>query len=215
MLQTQTVEGTTFELLKKLMQDNKLSQFNLAGGTALALYMGHRMSIDLDLFTPQDFNASALEEYLIDTYNFRGDYLETNTLKGTINGIKIDCITHNYPFVKPLFISEEGIRLYSIQDIVAMKLSAIADNGTRLKDFIDIACLSTKLSIYDMLQSYQAKYKNSNPVRALKGLTYFEDINFNEPILMLKGKFNWKRIEKRLNEMIKKDKQIFATLPIA
>ncbi len=60
-----------------------------------------------------------------------------------------------------------------------MKLSVIADDGTRLKDYIDIACLSTKLSLSDMLKAYQQKYKNSNPIRPLKGLTFFEDINFN------------------------------------
>jgi hypothetical protein len=58
-----------------------------------------------------------------------------------------------------------------------MKLSVIADDGSRLKDFIDIACLSTKLSLSDMLNAYKLKYKNSNPIRPLKGLTYFKDIN--------------------------------------
>lgn len=134
MLHKETVERTTFELLIKLMQDERFKNFNLAGETALALYLGHRKSIDLDLFTPDNFDSNKLEEYLIDKYNFKSSYLEKNTLKGTINGVKIDCITHNYPYIEPPFKLEEGIRLYSIKDITAMKLSAIADNGTRIKD---------------------------------------------------------------------------------
>lgn len=60
MLQTQTVEGTTYELLKELMRDERLDGFSLAGGTALALYMGHRRSIDLGLFSPESFDAPAM-----------------------------------------------------------------------------------------------------------------------------------------------------------
>lgn len=134
MLHKETVERTTFELLIKLMQDKRFKNFNLAGETALALYLGHRKSIDLDLFTPDNFDSNKLEEYLIYKYNFKSSYLEKNTLKGTINDVKIDCITHNYPYIEPPFKSEDGIRLYSIKDITAMKLSAIADNGTRIKD---------------------------------------------------------------------------------
>lgn len=68
-----------------------------------------------------------------------------------IGNVNIGCIRHDYPFIKDTIITE-GIRLYSIEDVSAMKLSAIADNGTRLKDFIDIACLSTQCSLTDMLK---------------------------------------------------------------
>ena len=204
MLYTETIKGETFELLKALMQDERLTDFKLAGGTSLALYLGHLKSIDFDLFT----------EHLIDSYDFKGDFLEKNTIKGSINDIKVDCITHNYPYIENPITTEDGIRIYGIKDIAAMKLSEIADDGTRLKDFIDIACLSTKLSLSDMLKAYQQKYKNSNPIRPLKGLTFFEDINFNEPIQMIQGNYKWDRIEKRLHLMIKKENDIFHSLPI-
>ena len=214
MLYTETIKGETFELLKALMQDERLTDFKLAGGTSLALYLGHRKSIDFDLFTEKSFDAPSMEKHLIDSYDFKGDFLEKNTIKGSINDIKVDCITHNYPYIEKHITTEDGIRIYGIKDIAAMKLSVIADDGTRLKDFIDIACLSTKLSLSDMLKAYQQKYKNSNPIRPLKGLTFFEDINFNEPIQMVQGKYNWDRIEKRLHLMIKKENDIFHSLPI-
>lgn len=215
MLHKESIEGETFELLKTLMYDERLSDFMLAGGTSLALYLGHRKSIDFDLFTEKSFDAASLEKHLIEKYDFKGDFLEKNTLKGSINDIKIDCITHNYPFVETPLKTKDGIRIYGIKDLAAMKLSVIADDGTRLKDFIDIACLSTKLSLSDMLNAYQQKYRNSNPIRALKGLTFFEDVNFNEPIQMMQGKYDWNKIKNRLHMMIKKESDVFSSFPFS
>ena len=212
MLHTEAIKGETFELLKILMKDEQLTDFNLAGGTSLALYLGHRKSIDFDLFTEKLFDASSLEKHLIETYDFKVDFLEKNTVKGSINDIKIDCISHNYPYVEDPLTTKDGIRLYGMKDIAAMKLSAIADDGSRLKDFIDVAFLSTKLSLSDMLKAYQQKYKNSNPMRPLKGLSYFEDLNFNEPIQMIRGKYDWKKIEKRLRLMIKREHDTFGSI---
>ena len=211
MLYKETVERATFDLLINLMQDARLKNFNLAGGTALALYIGHRKSIDLDLFTTDGFDVKKMEEYLIDKYDFKSSYLEQNTLKGTINNVKIDCITYDYPYLEKPFLAGD-IRLYSIKDIGAMKLSAIADNGTRLKDFIDVAFLSSTLSLAEMLSAYEMKFPNSNPIRPLKGLTYFQDINFLEPIQMINGTFKWDKIERRLHEMIEKTIAIFPEL---
>ncbi len=212
MLYTNAIKGETFELLKILMQDEQLSGFKLAGGTSLAFYLGHRKSIDFDLFTEKLFDASSLEKHLIETYDFKVDFLEKNTVKGSINDIKIDFISHNYPYVEDPLTTKDGIRLYGMKDIAAMKLSAIADDGSRLKDFIDVAFLSTKLSLFDMLKAYQHKYMNSNPMRPLKGLSYFEDINFNEPIQMIRGKYDWRKIEKRLHLMIKREHDTFGSI---
>lgn len=68
MLHTETVAGPTLELLKKLEAENMMASFNLAGGTSLALYLGHRISVDLDLFTPDPFDAVELEKFLMDKY---------------------------------------------------------------------------------------------------------------------------------------------------
>lgn len=75
--------------MKELEAERAMSHFNLAGGTALALYLGHRKSVDLDLFTPQPFDVHGLAAWLHDTYGFRTDFAEKNTLKGTIEGIKM------------------------------------------------------------------------------------------------------------------------------
>ena len=211
MLYTQTVEAGTYELLKSLMADQTFRQFALAGGTALSLLIGHRKSIDLDLFTAGEFNPPQLEKYLQEKYAFKGDLLSGSGLKGEVNGIKLDIIRHDYPDVEPR-IQEHGIRLYSLKDIAAMKLSAIADNGTRLKDFIDVAYLSGYLSLKEMLAAFETKDLQTNPYRAVKGLNYYDDIRFSERIDLLGEGFCWETIATRLSDMTREENMHFQPL---
>jgi hypothetical protein len=193
------------------MADPAFDRFALAGGTALSLLIGHRKSIDLDLFTIEEFNPTHLEKHLQEKYAFRGDLLKGSTLKGEANGVKLDFIRHDYPDVEPR-IQEEGIRLYSLKDIAAMKLSAIADNGTRLKDFIDVAYLSGYLSLKEMLTAFETKYPQTNPYRALKSLNYYDDIRFSERIDLLGKDFRWEDISARLSDMTKEENRCFQPL---
>ena len=214
MLHTETVARSTLELLKMLESESVMSNFNLAGGTSLALYLGHRISVDLVLFTPESFDAGKLEIFLRDKYGFRTDFMEKNTLKGTIDGVKIYCITHSYGYLEKPY-TESDIRLYSMEDIVAMKLSAIADNGSRLKDFIDIAFLSTRFPFNLMLRLYERKFPGSNLIRPFKAITYFEDIDFEEDIVMLNGKYDWKLIERRLIDITQIQNKVFESFPLS
>ena len=208
MLQTQTVKEETFGLLKTLMHDEKLSQFCLVGGTALALYMGHRKSIDIDLFSQQPFDAVKMRDYLTQTYDFQIDRLSDVTLIGNINYIKVDCIAYNYPLVEPVH-EYDGMRIYSISDIAAMKLTAISQSGKRLKDFVDVAFLSTRMSLEDMLKAFEKKYPKTSVMSAVRGITYHNDIDFSGTIDLIDGKFKWKTVEKRLIEMVKHSNKIF------
>ena len=214
MLQTETVEGSTLELLKNLMCDEQLSDFILAGGTNLALQIGHRKSIDLDLFTHKPFETAKLIDYLQKQYDLQIKVKrEYNTIIGAIAGVKVDMIAHLYPLLQEPIV-EEKIRMYSLSDIVCMKLLAISDNGTRLKDFVDIAYLSTKMQFSEMITNYATKY-SASPIRAVKGLSYFEEIDFSTPINLCNGKpFQWKEIEQRIRDMIKFETKVFETMPI-
>lgn len=208
MLYTETIEGGTLELLRNLQSEVLLSSFNLVGGTSLALRMGHRKSVDLDLFTKDDFDLQGLRELLVNKYNLRVSYEKGKTLKGFINNVKIDLIKYDYPQVCSVE-TIEGIRFESIPDVIAMKLSAICDNGSRMKDFIDIAFLSSKYSFDDMLKFYSTKFPASNQMMLAKALVYFADIDFNEDIVMLKYDFNWDKIAKRLNDMTLQRNKVF------
>ena len=211
MLHKETIDAATLELLKRLMGDERLQGFALVGGTSLALQMGHRISVDLDLFTEKEFEADELREYLEQHYHLQTDYLAFATVKGEVEGVQVDCIAHAYPWLKP-FAVEEGVRLASLEDICAMKLNAIAGNGTRIKDFVDVAHLSSRFSLEQMLKFYEEKYQ-ANPLMPLKGIVYFADINKNAPVKMADGKpLDWKSIEKRLLAMEKFPQKIFPQL---
>ena len=215
MLHKETVETNTLELLRKLMQDNALSEFLLAGGTNLALRLGHRKSIDLDLFSYKNFDSIALAEHLSNNYNFeKTDVREENTVLGFIDDIKVDFIAHIYPPLDEPFVIDNTIRLYSIKDIVAMKLVAISNSGKRLKDFVDIAFLSTQMSFNQMIDCYSQKYKNTSALHAARGLVFFDDIDFSTSIDLINGKFDWKKIEKRILQMIKFENKIFENFPL-
>lgn len=208
MLHKETVGKSTLDLLNRLMLDQLLKEFVLVGGTALALQIGHRISIDIDMFSVTPFDASDLADHLRINYRFELDFISNNTIKGEVEGIQLDLIAHQYPWLEK-HVEFENIRLAGLTDIAAMKLNAISGNGTRLKDFIDIAFLSSEISLSQMLTGYEKKY-NSNTIVPLKAIVYYDDINFNEPIKMsCNNPFQWKKIMKRLQLMQKFPDKVF------
>jgi len=211
MLQRIAVRNATLELLIKLMNDSLLNIFILVGGTALALQIAHRDSFDLDMFSIKTFDATGLLFQIEKKYNFKQNYISNNALKGKIDKIKIDFITPQYLNIEKILLIE-NVRMASLPDIVAMKLNAITSNSTRVKDLIDIAYLASSFSMEDMQIEYKKKYANSNPLMIPKALSYFNDIDFNEPINLMKGKLKWPVIEKRLLAMINNSSKIFPPL---
>ena len=142
MLQTRTVEPRTLELLRQLMLMPELDSFFLVGGTALALQLGHRKSIDLDLFTPEPFNNSILLDALTTNFDISIELEEPNMLITNIEGIKVDFVKMGYPILFSTLLVE-GIRMLDIRDIAAMKLKAVAQRGSK-KDFFEIGRASCR-----------------------------------------------------------------------
>lgn len=175
MLYKETVDHRTLELIKTLQADHMLEGFLLVGGTALSLQIGHRISIDIDFFTQDEFEAQELLEYLEQTYTFQLQYMHKNTLKGIINGVFVDLLRHNYKLIENPVIDED-IKMASRQDIAAMKVNAVAGNGTRVKDFIDIYFLLKEYSFSELIEFYCRKYQSRNDFHIVKSLTYFNDI---------------------------------------
>lgn len=202
------ISPSTFDLLVRIMQDSQLQDFVLVGGTALALQIGHRLSIDLDLFTQKDFDNQSLAEYLSEKYDFSSDYVAHNTLKGFIEQVKCDFLAHKYIYTAPLCV-ENDIRMASMLDIAAMKLNAIAHNGTRYKDFIDMYFLLEHYSLETCLNAFTQKYPNANPIIALKGIGYFEDINFEFDTPVLINPLDFQEVKKRLLAAIINPNKVF------
>jgi hypothetical protein len=192
-LYTDTVSPELLNLLQKLLDEEALRSFALAGGTALALRFGHRTSIDLDLFTSESFDVPAVAGLLKQKYGLREAATAQNTLRGIINGIKIDLIAHRYPLLKP-FEETGGIRMFSCEDIAAMKLNAITNRGCK-KDFWDYAELLRIYSRYEMLSFFARKYANDSLWNVEKSLTWFDDAENDPDPRDLHGR-NWEEIKR-------------------
>jgi hypothetical protein len=145
MLYKEAVSKEMWELLQKLMKDKMLKDHILVGGTALALRLGHRLSVDIDLFSTKDFDADLLHMHLKKEYNATDSIVFENTVMTYIDNIKVDLLAHKYPIIATEETSE-NIRMISNHDIGAMKLHAIFQSGERLKDFVDIYFLLEKKS---------------------------------------------------------------------
>lgn len=201
MLYTETVTPQMWELLQRLMKDEKLKEFNLVGGTALSLMIGHRLSVDLDLFSTQDFDVQDMLAHLRSEHPVKIRELFDNTMLLNIGKVKVDVLAHKYPWQEPIK-TQQGIRLVSLQDIGAMKMHAIFQNGTRIKDFVDMHFLLEHHPLKTYLDAYQNKY-NGNPALASHSLLHHENIDMEEKVKLLKGKeTSWAKMTQRLKKAV-------------
>lgn len=203
MLQKKAVDPVALELLKSLQADPMLDQFHLAGGSGLALHLGHRLSIDLDMFSIVPFDSGIYMEFLSDKYKFSVDFSAPNTLKGSIDSMKVDFIAHPYKLLMPVVRAEE-ISIYSIEDIAAMKINSIAGSGTRSKDFVDLYFLLEIFKVDKLLEFYEIKYNDRNIMHALKSLNYFEDADTSDwPVIIKKKDLTWRKIKSAIDKHCK------------
>jgi len=173
MLYLKSVNNELLELLNHLMREEKLKDFVLVGGTALALQVGHRISIDIDLFGHSDIDQPTILATLNDYGTVQLLKKSENILILSLNGIKVDLVNYKYPWIGNLNIVE-NIRFASLSDIAAMKLNAIAGRAS-VKDFIDIFALLKIFSLREMLNFYNEKYQDGSEFMVIKSLTFFDD----------------------------------------
>lgn len=200
MLHKETVDPSTLDLLIQLQQKEYLKDFYLVGGTALALRLGHRKSVDIDLFSNFSFDATRILENLAVDFSFSLFFSANNTIKGSINQVQIDILAHRYPLVcEPAIL--ENIAMLSVEDIIALKLNAISVSGQRVKDFIDIYYLLDNYSVEDMIGFYKKKYAQFNEVNVLKSLCWFEDVDLSDwPVLLIDPKLKWVAVKKKIKD---------------
>jgi predicted nucleotidyltransferase component of viral defense system len=182
------------------------SDFYLAGGTALALQIGHRDSMDFDFFSQEHFDTAALYEYVLDVFSEHSVSKiqeEKDTLTVLIDDdVRISFFQYRYTLVEKC-IDEPSLRIASIKDIGCMKLSAIVSRATE-KDYIDLYYIMQAISLADLLAATSDKMPDLEHMLILKSMLYFEDI----PAENLRWKHNkeitFSKIKKVLSAEVKK-----------
>lgn len=201
MLHYQTIDSAVLELLKGLQQLPVFSGMRLAGGTSLALQLGHRKSIDLDLFGVIESDELSVSKSL----SAIGPLTLLNKTENIhiylINDIKVDIVNYHYPWLEEA-LTENVLVLAGIKDIAAMKLAAITGRGTK-KDFIDLYFLLKIFSLADMLGFYKQKFSDGSEFMVIKSLSYFEDAD-NEPGPVMIKPIGWEDIRKLILDSLNK-----------
>lgn len=189
MLQTRTVAPELMELLIKLMNEKAFSGFNLAGGTALALQLGHRNSVDIDMFGHSEIKPTLFYDILSSFGEIAERQSSTNIYISEINKIKIDFVNYSrFPQIDEI-IEAQGIRMFTPKEIAAMKLNAISGRGNK-KNFIDLYFLLKTFTLEEMIGFYREKYTDASEFMMLKSLSYFGDADL-QPEPKVFTEFNW------------------------
>jgi len=184
-----------------MLELESLKDFALVGGTNLALRFGHRESVDIDLFNNKEYDKEAVKREIINHFPQTQILKESKfSISGNINNIKIDIILHEYPYLKPIEVYE-NINFLSVEDLVAMKLNAIAQRGAK-KDFWDMALLLDLYSIKEMLQLYSTKYANHDIGFVVLSLTYFENAETSEDPVSFNN-YTWSDVKTKIKTAIK------------
>jgi hypothetical protein len=168
--------------------------FYLAGGTALALQLGHRRSVDFDWFRRDSIDdpLRLAADLRAADLRFETDRVEKGTLHGRASGIRVSFLEYRYPLLRPL-LEVEGLRLAALEDIAAMKLAAVAQRGSK-KDFVDVYALGRRFGLDDMLASYRKKYGVEDVGHVLVALAYFDDAD-RERTPMLLQRQSWPNVK--------------------
>lgn len=201
MLQTRTIESGTLELLKNLMSVPELDRFFLVGGTALALQLGHRMSVDIDLFTEYPFDTDELIYTLQKSFDVLVETERPGMLITSINSVKVDMVKMSYPVLFPTVV-DEGIRMLEIRDIAPMKLKAVTQRGSK-KDFYDIYFLLEILPLDQILELFSLKFKQYEVFHVIKSLNYFEDAENNHDLMVFDKKITWEKVKMTIQKEVR------------
>lgn len=210
MLNYNTVTPLLRSILETLMQAEVFANFRLVGGTALSLYRGHRMSVDIDLFTDEDYGSidfEAIDAFLRDTYPYvdTNDFAEIGFGKSYYVGdSQEDCIKLDLFYTDP-FIDEEvvtdNIRMATVEEIIAMKLDVVSRTG-RKKDFWDIHELKDDYTIAEMFALHEQRYPYTHDRELLiNNFTDFSEADDDFEPDCLRGK-HWELIKLDIVEFI-------------
>lgn len=202
MLHLNTVQHDTLALLKTLQAMPELSSTRLVGDTALALHLGHRLSIDLDLFANISDGLEALQIAFTQQHlPFVVVHTSANIYQHLIQSVQVDIVNCPYPWLEDPIMCD-GITLAGLPDIAAMKLSAITNRGTK-KDFVDFLFLLDIFSLDEMLDLYKQKYASGAIFNVVRSLSYFNDADA-EPMPKMLTPCDWTETKNKIVQAIQR-----------
>ncbi len=192
---TKALLPDTIRALKLVSNISVVKKSYLAGGTALALHLGHRYSFDLDFFTREVFDEKTLAGELKMLPEFKEDGTAWRTVWGKVSKTKFSLFYYQYPLIKKT-INFEGIQVIQKEDIAAMKIHALEDRGTK-RDFFDLYFLAKEFSLEKMLKFYDQKYGNlkEHIYIIIRSLNYFADAERDKDPKMLVP-VSWEEVKK-------------------
>jgi predicted nucleotidyltransferase component of viral defense system len=209
-LHKETVSDALWWTLKQLMEIEVLLPFRLVGGTSLSLQLGHRISVDIDLFTDVEYGSidfDQIDSKLQDKFSFVEMQYEGNNSFGKSyfigqnedDIVKVD-LFYTDKFIRPVLVYD-SIRMASIEEITAMKMEVIGQNG-RKKDFWDIHELMDVMSIKQMIELHSERYPYTFTPEYLKNkLIDFQYADADFDPICLKGKY-WELIKQDIEEEV-------------
>ena len=193
----EVLPSATRNALEQVAALDILGSAYLAGGTAVALHLGHRISEDLDFFTSDPFDERVLSSALT-VHGFELEELAWRTILGRFHGVKFSCFFYQYPLIEDP-VRWNGVRVIDLRDSVAMKIEAIASRGT-IRDFVDLYAIiqSLNVSLHDALGLYRRKYGERPEMlaHALQSLVYFVDADREEGKLKMLQPLDWPAVKR-------------------
>ncbi|HUD44686.1 MAG TPA: nucleotidyl transferase AbiEii/AbiGii toxin family protein [Patescibacteria group bacterium] len=200
---TKTLLPDTLRAIKLIANIPTIKNAYLAGGTALALQLGHRVSVDLDFFTQEKIDENAIASDLSKLSEFNETQRAWRTLIGKVGETKFSIFYYKYKLIDTI-LPFEGIILASKKDIAAMKIHAISDRGTK-RDFIDAYLLAKEFTLDKMLDYYDQKYGSLEEKLyiILKSLDYFVDADLDIMPTMLIN-ISWEDVKKYFHQEVQR-----------
>ena len=173
------INNFLWETLLQFQNEPFYKNYHLAGGTALTLLIGHRISDDIDLFTTENIDKEKIFKHAQNIHKnveVLNDDKTIYQLYFPHKDLKIDFVQYPYKLLDPIITTDEGLHMFGKNDISAMKMSAAGTRGYEAKDFVDLYFLLKEMSIDKIIENFKKKYETENPLHYIRSMAYFDDV---------------------------------------
>jgi len=203
-LYTETATPELLSIAKSLSGIPEFSSFRLVGGTALALQLGHRKSVDIDFFSNEKISKKSIENILRDSFQVGTIEKTEHNILTYIDGVRVEMYDDwSTPFLDQP-ITEAGIRMASLADLANFKIEAIIERREK-KDYIDLYYLFKEFDPQEILK----QHKKSNPLVSDRSILFalkeVKTAAVNEsPMPNLTRSLEWNEITDTITKSAKK-----------